>query len=99
MAEWPPVGKEGICRRPQARGLALAVEPRVFRPGKIRSTVGHTAASRSTVSGNFSTRRISSAAWAFGLARPCSQFSSADNAHRDTGARVASTLGGRPARA
>ena len=34
------------------------------------------SASRSTVSGNFSTSRISSAACAFGLARPCSQFSS-----------------------
>lgn len=35
----------------------------------------HTSASRFMVSGNFSTRRISRAAWALGLARPCSQFS------------------------
>lgn len=37
--------------------------------------IRHTAASRSIVSGNFSTRRMSKAACAFGLARPCSQFS------------------------
>ena len=36
-----------------------------------------TVASRSTVSGYFSTSLINTAAWAFGLARPCSQFSRA----------------------
>ena len=42
---------------------------------KIIELGAQTAAKRSTVSGNFSTRRIRSEAWAFGLALPCSQFS------------------------
>jgi hypothetical protein len=39
-------------------------------------TASYTSAKRSTVSGNFSTSRISNAACAFGFERPCSQFSS-----------------------
>lgn len=41
----------------------------------FRGPCGQMAASRSTVSGNRFTSLISNAAWAFGLARPCSQFS------------------------
>lgn len=44
-------------------------------PARANSRPSQTAASRCTVSGNFSTNRISTAAWALGLARPCSQFS------------------------
>ena len=40
-----------------------------------RETPPQILASRSTVSGNFSTILMSRLAWAFGFARPCSQFS------------------------
>ena len=55
---------------------ASAIEDRISRRA-IRSVIcTQTAASRSTVSGYRSTKRISRAACAFGRARPCSQFSS-----------------------
>lgn len=65
------------------RLCAVAIErhsggPLVAGDGHQPSFIGKTQtdASRSTVSGKRWTRRIKSAACAFGLARPCSQFSS-----------------------
>ena len=46
-----------------------------FGPDGMTGHLDHIAASRWTVSGYFLTRLIRRAACAFGLARPCSQFS------------------------
>lgn len=64
---------EGHRRFNIAAYLALLLMPRSAKA--LMLAADYTFANRSTVSGNFSTSRINNAAWAFGFARPCSQFS------------------------